>query len=89
MLGLMILYHRYVISTSHLELAQLPVRQNGCVNEALRVKYVSIVSCCIDGGDCVRRWMTPEISLTVRQGQYMNMTKVMHGDAPGFSILKC
>jgi hypothetical protein len=89
MLGLMILYHRYVISTSHLELAQLPVRQNGCVNEALGVKYVSIVSRCIDGGDCVRRWMTPEISLTVKLGQYITMTGIVHGGAPGFSISEC
>ena len=71
MLGLMILYQRYVISMSHLDLLQLPVRQKGCVNDALTVKYVSIVSRCIEGGDCVRRWMTPEISLTVAQRQYM------------------
>lgn len=50
---------------SHLELLKLPVRQNGCVNEALGVKYSSTVSRWMDGGDCVSRWMIPGISLTI------------------------
>jgi hypothetical protein len=50
---------------SHREWIQLPVRQNGWIKDALGVKYVVIVSCWMEGGDCVRRWMIPGISLTV------------------------
>jgi hypothetical protein len=52
-------------SISHRELLQLPVRQKGCVKDALGVKYVSTVSRWIEGGDCVRRCIMPGISLTV------------------------
>lgn len=43
-----------------------PVRQNGCVNEAEGVKYVSRVLRCVEGGDCVRRWITWAISASVQ-----------------------
>lgn len=54
-LGLRILYHLYIARIRKRELSKLPVRQNGCVNDALGVKYVSIVSRCIKGGVSVRR----------------------------------
>lgn len=60
--GLKILYHRYIARIRNRELSKLPVRQNGCMNEALGVKYVSMVSRCTEGGDSVRRWITPAIS---------------------------
>jgi hypothetical protein len=68
-LGLMILYHRNIARISCLELrssliSQLPVRQNGWVKDALRVKYFSMVSRCAEGGVWVRRWTTLEISLS-------------------------
>jgi hypothetical protein len=68
--GLRILYHRYIALIRDRELSKLPVRQNGCVNEALGAKYVSIVSRCIEGGDCVSRWITPVISFAAAAGQY-------------------
>lgn len=49
---------------NHLEPLKLPVRQNGCVKEASGVKYFSIVARWIEGVDCVREWMTWEISPT-------------------------
>lgn len=42
--------------------SKLPVRQNGCVNEAEGEKYVSSVWRCVEGGDCVSRWMICGIS---------------------------
>lgn len=38
------------------------MRQNGCVKEAEGVKYVSRVLRWVEGGDCVRRWITWGIS---------------------------
>lgn len=63
-LGLRILYHLYMARIKNLEFSQVPVRHSGCVKEALGVKYVSMVCRCWEGGDCVRRWMTPVISLS-------------------------
>ena len=61
-LGLMILYQRYIHHINHLLPSKLPVRQNGCVKEAEGVKYVSRVLRWVEGGDCVRRWMIWGIS---------------------------
>lgn len=47
---------------SHLLPSKLPVRQNGCVKDAEGVKYFSSVLRCVEGGDCVRRWMICGIS---------------------------
>jgi hypothetical protein len=63
-LGLMILYQRYMIWTSILEFGHFPVRQNGWVNDASGLKYFSMVCRWVDGGDWVKRWITPAISLT-------------------------
>ena len=58
----MILYQRYIHHINHLLPSKLPVRQNGCVKEAEGVKYVSRVLRWVEGGDCVRRWITWGIS---------------------------
>ena len=50
----MILYHRYTHQINHLLPSKLPVRQKGCVNEALGVKYFSRVVRWVVGGDWVR-----------------------------------
>ena len=63
-LGLMILYQRYMICTSILEFGHFPVRQNGWVNDASTLKYFSMVFRWVDGGDWVKRWITSAISLT-------------------------
>ncbi len=52
---------------SSLEDAKLPVRHNGWVNAAFGVKYVSITSRCLDGGDCVSKWITVLTSFTVKE----------------------
>lgn len=58
----MILYQRYMHHINHLLPSKLPVRQKGCVKEAEGVKYVSRVLRWVEGGDCVRRWITWGIS---------------------------
>ena len=50
---------------NHLLPSKLPVRQKGCVKEAEGVKYVSRVLRWVEGGDCVRRWITWGISASV------------------------
>ena len=64
-LGLMILYQRYIHHINHLLPSKLPVRQNGWVKEAEGVKYVSRVLRWVEGGDCVKRWITWGISASV------------------------
>ena len=61
----MILYQRYIHHINHLLPSKLPVRQSGCVNEAEGVKYFSMVLRWVEGGDCVRRWITWGISASV------------------------
>ena len=68
--GLMILYHRYIACIKNREFDQLHVWQNGCVNRALGVKYLSIASRCIEGGDWVSVCITLGISLTIRWCEY-------------------
>ena len=63
--GLMILYQRYIHHINHLLPSKLPVRQNGCVKEAEGVKYFSMVLRWVEGGDCVKRWITWGISASV------------------------
>lgn len=63
-LGLMILYQRYIHQISHLEPSKLPVRQKGCVNDALGVKYFSMVARWVEGGLCVSRWIIWGISVS-------------------------
>jgi hypothetical protein len=88
--GLIILYHRYVAATNNLEFGKLHVRQNGCENAASIVKYLSIAARWREGGDCVRRWITPGISLTVQGGEMLAWLCMKRGggDGPGFSILE-
>jgi hypothetical protein len=49
---------------SHIEPAKLPVRQKGCVKEALGVKYVSIAFLWMAGGAVHKVCMIPGISVT-------------------------
>ena len=63
-LGLIILYQRYIHQINHLDPSKLPVRQNGCVKLALGVKYFSKVARWVEGGDWVRRWMIWGISVS-------------------------
>ncbi len=58
------MYQRYMHQISHRLPSKLPVRQKGCVKEALGVKYFSIVARWVLGGDCVRAWMMWGISAT-------------------------
>ena len=67
--GLMILYHRYTHQINQRLPSKLPVRQNGCVKDAEAVKYVSMVRRWTEGADCVRRWMTWEISVAMGEGE--------------------
>jgi hypothetical protein len=64
-LGLRILYHRYIHHTRKRDPGHFPVRQKGCVKDASGVKYFSMVARWRAGGDCVRRWIIVGISLTV------------------------
>lgn len=66
--GDMILYQRYMHQMSHRLPSKLPVRQQGCVNEAEGVKYFSIVARWVDGADWVNRRMTRGMSETEDKG---------------------
>ena len=52
--GLIILYQRYIFHINHLDPLKLPVRQKGCVKDAVGVKYFSTVARCFSGGDWQR-----------------------------------
>lgn len=83
--GLKILYHWYMALIREREFSKLPVRQNGWMNAASGVKYVSIVSRCIEGGDCVKEWITPVISFATNCECFATLSTV-YIRIPGFSI---